>query len=122
MGAWDELDTEISVTVDTTELDELLEICGGSDIYEPLEASVNRLKKGLTDGSKEAVRDIARRNKSFQEQIINFVCDNPSGRLMSSMAEFYLSRNYLSEKQLYLVRKRLVKYSGQLARIANRGV
>lgn len=44
------------------------------------------------------------------------------GRLMSSMAEFYLSRNYLSEKQLYLVRKRLVKYAGQLARIANRGV
>lgn len=85
MGAWDELDTEINVTVDTSELDELLEICGGSDIYEPLEASVNRLKKGLTDGSKEAVKDIARRNKSFQEQLINIVCDNPSGRLMSSI-------------------------------------
>lgn len=41
------------------------------------------------------------------------------GKFMTSVAKFFLARNYLTEKQIYLVRKRLVKYCGQLARIAN---
>ena len=55
------------------------------DVYEPLYETLDNLKTGLDDGSKEGVEDIANRNLSFQEQYINEVCDNPSGMLASSI-------------------------------------
>ena len=41
------------------------------------------------------------------------------GNILTSMAKFYNSKKYLSPKQIFLVRKRMVKYSKQLAKIAN---
>lgn len=40
-------------------------------------------------------------------------------KIMSSMAEFLINRGYLSDKQKYIVRKKLVKYNKQLTRLAN---
>ena len=85
MGAWDELDTEISVTLDTSGLDDLMDSLDFDDVFEPLYETLDNLKTGLDDGSKEGVEDIANRNRSFQEQFINEVCDNPSGMLASSI-------------------------------------
>ena len=85
MGAWKELDTEINVEVDLTALDELITKFGGDDIFEPLVQYAENLKKNIDDGSKEAVEDISKRNKSFQEQIIAKTCKNPSGMLQSSI-------------------------------------
>lgn len=39
--------------------------------------------------------------------------------IMSSFAEFYKERGYLSNKQIAIARKKLVKYSHQLVTIAN---
>ena len=82
MGAWNELDTEITVDVDTSDLEKILTL---DDIFEPVKETAENLIKGLQDGGKEAVKDIARRNKSFQEQIIAEKCKNPSGMLQSSI-------------------------------------
>ena len=41
-------------------------------------------------------------------------------RFMSSVAEFLIRRGYLTEKQKFAARKRMVKYTKQLTRLANR--
>ena len=38
---------------------------------------------------------------------------------MSSIAQFYMRRNFLSPKQVEFARKKLLKYSNQLAMLAN---
>ena len=40
-------------------------------------------------------------------------------RFMSSIAEFLIKHRYLTEKQKYCVRKKIMKYVGQLTMIAN---
>lgn len=44
------------------------------------------------------------------------------GNILSSIADFYLNRNFITDKQLCIVKKRMPKYAGQLARIANKEV
>lgn len=39
--------------------------------------------------------------------------------ILTSFAVFYMERGYLSPRQLVIARKKLVKYSGQLTRLAN---
>lgn len=85
MGAWKELDTEISIDVDTSDLEQILNLHDEFGIFEPIQETVTKLIKNVHDGSKEAVEDIARRDKSFQEQIIAEKCKNPSGLLQSSI-------------------------------------
>jgi len=41
------------------------------------------------------------------------------GYIMSKFASFYMSRGYLTSKQFNLTKKKIMKYSGQLAKIAN---
>lgn len=40
-------------------------------------------------------------------------------KIMSSFAEFYQQRGYLSPKQLMIARKKIMKYAGQLCKIVN---
>ena len=40
-------------------------------------------------------------------------------KILSSLAEFYLEHNYLSRNQLEVARRRLVKYSNQICKLAN---
>jgi len=40
------------------------------------------------------------------------------GYILTAIAKFYQKRNFLSPKQLVIVRKKMVKYAGQLAKIA----
>lgn len=42
--------------------------------------------------------------------------------ILSSFALFYTEHGYLSQKQIAIARKKLIKYSGQLVRIANKEV
>lgn len=52
-------------------------------------------------------------------------CKNGAGfngvdaQILSSFAEFYMARHYLSPKQLVIARKKIMKYVGQLTDIAN---
>lgn len=62
--------------------------------------------------------------KDAQETLVfnNVGFNGADGKLMSSMAEFYKRNNYLTEKQIALVRRRLEKYAGQLTKIANKNI
>ena len=88
MGAWDELDTEISAEVDTSDIDTALSLC---DEYflEDVTEHLNELKKGMEDGTKEGLQDIAGRNRTFQQQLITDLEQHPyaSGMLGSSITE-----------------------------------
>ena len=87
MGAWDELDTEITVDVDTSDLDDLQYLDDPYGIFDDVQNYALDLSEAVHDGSKRGVEEIAVRNRSFQQQIIAEVCDNPSGMLMSSIQE-----------------------------------
>lgn len=41
-------------------------------------------------------------------------------KFMSSVAEFLIRRGYLTERQKFAARKRMMKYTKQLTRLANR--
>jgi len=66
--------------------------------------------KFQTEIEKEAEETLENNNVGF---------NGADGKILSSIAKWYLEKNFLTEKQIYAVRKRLGKYSGQLARIAN---
>ena len=53
MGAWDELDTLITVDTDTQLLDDLLDYLDGDEIFEPLYETIDNLKNGIDEGSKK---------------------------------------------------------------------
>ena len=86
MGAWSELDTEISVDVETTDLDNIINM---DDPYGIIKDEVyvraQNIKENIVQGSKNGVKTLANFNRSQQEQIIAMVCDNPSGMLASSI-------------------------------------
>ena len=87
LGAWDELDTEISVDVDTSDLDGLQSLDDPYGIFDDIANYAVDLSEAVHNGSKRGVEEIAVRNRSFQQQIIAEVCDNPSGMLASSIQE-----------------------------------
>lgn len=43
-------------------------------------------------------------------------------QFLSSVSEFLIQRGFLTDKQKYVVRKRLVKYNKQLTKLANTGI
>ena len=47
MGTWDELDTEVNVTLDTVELDELIDFFANDPIFEPAFEIAQRYKNGI---------------------------------------------------------------------------
>lgn len=85
MGSWNELDTEISVELDLTGLDNLALKYEGDEIFDGVADYVKLLKKGWETGAKRAVVELSNRNRSFQELYINQKCKNPSGMLASSI-------------------------------------
>ena len=85
MGAWEELDTEISAELEFTDLDNLLSMNDEYGIFEPIQKVVEDIKARFTEGTKRAVSELAKKNKSFQEKWINKNCKNPSGMLASSI-------------------------------------
>lgn len=82
MGRWKELETEISVELDLSDLDHLLNY---GDEFAPLKLKVEQIKSKMERGSKRAVHELAKRNVSWQEKYINKHCKNPSGMLASSI-------------------------------------
>ena len=95
MGAWEELDTEIEVTVETDDIDTVLNMDDEFGVFEPVQEYLKNVKRGFEEGGKEGALDVARRNKSFQQQFIFRNCDNPSGMLATSIEYEGSDYNYL---------------------------
>ena len=70
MGTWDELDTQVNVSLDTSELDELIQFLDGDPVFTPAIELAEKYKKGIENGAKEGAETIAKRNKSLQELAI----------------------------------------------------
>ena len=66
MGSWNELDTKVDVKLDTTELDELIQVLDGDPIFKPAVEIVERYKKGLEEGSKVGAKTIAKLINHFK--------------------------------------------------------
>jgi len=88
-----------------------------TEIRALLETNNNFLKRAL-------VKMYNRQTESEQEHIYthqrNSVGFNkPDGSKLGSLAKFYVDRKFLTEKQIILVRRRLVRYTRQITDIAN---
>ena len=55
MGNWSELDTKVNVSLDTSELDELIEFLSGDPIFAPAIEIAQRYKKGIEEAITEAI-------------------------------------------------------------------
>lgn len=67
------------------------------------------------------------KRQTSQEQNVGKTIDNNGvgfngvdSEILTSFAEFFLKRGFLSPKQIHIARKKMVKYCGQLAKIANK--
>lgn len=92
MGAWNELDTEVSVDVDTSDLEQILNL--DENIFAPVIAKAEKLIELINDGSKEGVDDISTRNRSFQQQYVIENCKFPTGMLSSSIQKQEIDGGY----------------------------
>jgi len=87
------------------------------EIREKLVESDNWVEKGLlaiykyqTESEKSSEQTIDKNNVGF---------NGVDGGIMSSFAKWVLKGRKLTIKQMKITRKKILKYSGQLARIAN---
>ena len=70
MGAWEELDTELTVVNDVSALDDIINECNGefSEIFEDAVKTAEELKKAIDDGSKEGLEITANRLMSRESR------------------------------------------------------
>lgn len=59
--------------------------------------------------------DEKRSKETYEENGVGF--NSTDSKVLTSISEFYLERNFLSPKQKDLVRKKIVKYANQLRRL-----
>lgn len=76
-----------------------------------LYGAIKKLYDEQTEDEKEAGQTKHYNNVGF---------NGADSKFMSSVAEFLIRRGYLTEKQKFAARKRMVKYTKQLTRLANR--
>lgn len=76
-----------------------------------LYGAIKKLYNEQTEDEKEAGQTKHYNNVGF---------NGADSKFMSSVAEFLIRRGYLTEKQKFAARKRMVKYTKQLTRLANR--
>lgn len=86
MGAWDELDTEIRVTINIPELDDFNNLDDPYGIFEDVRDYVNNVKEAINEGGKDGASQVATIDRSLQQQALQ-KCKNPSGILASSIEE-----------------------------------
>ena len=72
MGTWEQLDTELSVTNDTSALDELIEFCNSdsdfADLFEPAVRMAEGYKEAIEEGSKTGIHITAERLMSRESR------------------------------------------------------
>lgn len=76
-----------------------------------LYGAIKKLYNEQTEDEKEAGQTKHYNNVGF---------NGADSKFMSSVAEFLIKRGYLTDKQKFAARKRMVKYTKQLTRLANK--
>ena len=85
MGSWDELDTRVNVTLNTDELDELIDLLSDEPVLKPALIIALRYKNGIKEGSKIGAQKIAQTVKSLQELSIATNATIFNGNLLNSI-------------------------------------
>ena len=85
MGAWDELDTEITIELDCSDIDAAIEMSDPIGLYDETKEHFQDLKKCFEKGCDDALEQLGMVNITQQEIFINQNCKNPSGMLASSI-------------------------------------
>lgn len=62
------------------------------------------------------------KRKGFTRHNNNVGFNGPDSVFLSSIAELITLNRSLSEKQIYVTKKKMIKYCGQLAKIANKEI
>ena len=88
--------------------DEIMDMIAKSD-YALIKGLI-RIYENQTDSEKQAYATMKDNGIGFNGADADF---------LTRMAKFYLDRGYLTGKQIDVVRKKMLKYSGQLTKIAN---
>lgn len=87
------------------------------EIKEQLMTNDEWLVRGLVAIYNKQTMDEQRVEETKHHNDVGFT--GADGHFMTSVAKFYQRNRYLSDKQRFLVRKKMSKYAGQLADIAN---
>ena len=87
------------------------------EIKDMIEKSDYALIKGLLRIYENQTMDEKRSESTSHDNGIGF--NGSDAEFLSKMAKFFLDRGYLTGKQIDVVRKKMLKYSGQLTKIAN---
>jgi len=88
-----------------------------SEIRVLLETNNDFLKRSLVKMYKRQTESEQERVYTNQRNWVGF--NKPDGFKLGSLAKFYIDRGFLTDKQIVLVRRRLVRYTRQITDIAN---
>lgn len=87
------------------------------DIKAMLENNPNAVKKGLVTIYKLQTADERETRTTRHENGVGFT--GADAEFMTGLAKQFLAKGYLTEKQFACVKKNMMKYAGQLAKVAN---
>lgn len=86
MGVWDELDIGVEVELDTSDLDNAINIVGSSEYFaDILSDELEQLKEELNQNSDELAEQLAEKGKSLQQLAIGMNGAIASGALRNSI-------------------------------------
>lgn len=86
MGTWDELDIGVEVELDTSDLDDAINIVSNSEYFsDVLGDELEKLKDDLNKNSDELAEQLAEKGKSFQQLAIGVNGTIASGNLLNSI-------------------------------------
>lgn len=97
MGTWDELDIGVEVELDTSELDDAINIVANTEYFsDVLGDELEKLKEDLNKNSDELAQQLAEKGKSLQQLAIGLNGTIASGDLLNSIeVESDGERSYL---------------------------
>lgn len=85
MGVWDELNTNVDVILDISQLDSLIETLNNDPVLSPAVSIAEQFKKGIENGAKKGALKIAKTNKSLQELAIATNASMFTNKLLNSI-------------------------------------
>ena len=90
------------------------------EIKEKLMTDIRWLERGIVAIYKKQTQDEKVKKETNKHNNVGFT--GADANILSSFAEQILKGKKLSEKQMFIATKRMEKYAGQLAKIANKKI